>query len=139
MKKKKQSSPNTTQNLTLVEQVGLATHPIFIDAIEILRTTGDSTLFNQIFTEQMPSIQQYMMQLQIEAQKQEADPFYPRPTLEEFPGDIPIALIPDEFGEPPGGFIMTIGDFMRHMFVCGSPGTGKSRGILSIIKTLKEL
>ena len=137
MKKKKQSNQNTGQNVALVEQLGLSNHPIFNDAIEILRTTGDSTLFNQIFAEQMPAIQQYMMQMQLEAQKAEADPFYPRPTPDMFSGDIPIALIPDEFGGPPGGLIMTINDFMRHMFVCGSPGEGKSRFALGLIRTLK--
>ncbi len=112
---------------------------LFKSFIRQAQLTGNGTWLARVIKQQMPAIQQYMMQMQLEAKKAEQDPFHPRPTLEMFPGNIPIALIPDEFGEPPGGFIMNIGDFMRHMFVCGSPGTGKSRGILSIIKTLKEL
>ena len=139
MKGKGPKKPNVEQLVNFLRELGLDTHPFFVPAIQDAMMTGDGTYLNQLIQDQMPAIQQLITQMQLEAQKAEADPFYPRPPIEMFSGDVPIALIPDKFGEPPGGFIMTVGDFMRHMFVCGSPGTGKSRGILAMIKIIKEL
>lgn len=139
---KKQRRPqrqNPSQHIKFLTDLELHTEPIFAAAIQEAQLTGNGTWLAQVIQEQMPSIQQYMMELELENQKAEADPFYPRPTIEEFSGDVPIALIPDEFEEQPGAFVMNIGDFIKHMFICGSPGSGKSRGILAIIATLKTL
>ena len=139
MKKKKQSSLNVAQLKQFLDGLNLSNDRLIKGPLQNALRTGDPTHLNRVIQKHMRAIQRRMMLIQLEAEKAEADPFYLRPTTDQFTGCIPIALIPDLFEQQPGRFIMDVGDFMRHMFVCGSPGTGKSRGILSIIKILKEL
>ena len=139
MKKRPPQRHDPSQHIKFLTELGLENEDIFIGPIQEAQTTGNGTWLAQVIQEQMPAIQQYIIELQLEHQKAEEDPFYPRPNIEEFSGDVPIAAIPDPFEESPSGFIMSIWDFMRHMFVCGSPGAGKSRAILVMIAILKHI
>ncbi len=133
--------PDPRALMAIAKSAGLENHPVFAQLIGIAQQTGDWSEVEYMIKDQMPLIQQWTIQNQIEVQKQEADPFYPRPTTENFTGNIPVAAINDPFGEggPPDGMIMSPGDFRRHMFICGSPGRGKSRGILAMIAALKTV
>jgi len=122
------------QNLKLMED------PLIKSRAEFAIKTGNASYLLDFIKSNPQLIEQAKIAAEMEALKAQADPFYPRPTQEEFKEGVPVAEVRDQMtGEAHSIFTLTPDDLLRHVGIFGSSGSGKTNAVLVLCSVIRHM
>lgn len=136
----KQDQINVAQFLTWLQKTGLMNHPIIKARAEFAIQTGNISFVMDFIKSNPRIVEEAKQQMEMEQLKAQADPFYPRPTMEEFKQGIPCASVLDQMtGETTAMFTLTPADLVRHISIFGSIGGGKTNAVLVLCSVIRKM
>lgn len=135
-KKKKQKNKMPNMLRKLLESFWIL-DPNIQAEIANAQETGDYSTIIDICINQAEFLTADISRMHFEEQLAQANPLYPQPATENFMGNILVGYIVDPTGYMlPQEFNASLESLNCHWFECGSPGTGKTRGIISLGKNI---
>lgn len=138
-KNKEDKNPNVQQCISLLEKANLHNHPAFLPYIIAAMTSGRVADLYHLIKNNMPTIQSAIAWEQQNALRFQTDPFYSPLLPATFPGSIFIghivSLADNALVQELNASLKSIND---HGFVPGSSGRGKTRGEVSMIRSIRS-
>ena len=127
------------QLLAFLTQTDLINHPMIKERAEFAIKTGNAGSLISYIRSNQKLVDQAKLKVEMEALKAKSDPFYPRPTMEEFKPGIPIANVIDPTtGLPQSIFTVNLDDLLRSMILLGAIGTGKTNAIMVLCSSIMK-